>query len=92
MDATAAHATAVRPRGLAPLWVCAAVTFLVLSLAIGVLTGPIDLGIGRVLGSIGARLHVPGVSSSLSPTEESILWEIRMPRSEERRVGKECRL
>ena len=80
MDATAAHATAVRPRGLAPLWVCAAVTFLLVSLAIGVLTGPIDLGIGRVFGSIGARLHVPGVSSSLSPTEESILWEIRMPR------------
>jgi iron complex transport system permease protein len=37
-------------------------------------------GIGRVLGSVGARLHLPGVTSPLSPTEESILWEIRMPR------------
>ena len=44
------------------------------------LVGPIDLGIGGVLSSVGERLHVPGVSSSLSATEESILWDIRMPR------------
>jgi len=80
MDVAAAHTTDVRPRGLAPLWVCAAAAFLVVALVIGVLVGPIDLGIGRVLGSIGARMHLPGVSSGLSPTEESILWEIRMPR------------
>ncbi|MBA3374968.1 MAG: FecCD family ABC transporter permease [Gaiellaceae bacterium] len=85
MTATAAHDSisqdaAVRPRGLGVLWTCAAVAFLVCALVIGVLVGPIDLGLGRVLSSIGARLHVPGVSSSLSATEESILWEIRMPR------------
>ena len=49
-------------------------------MTIGVLVGPIDLGLGPVLSSIGERLHVPGVSSSLSATEESILWDIRMPR------------
>jgi iron complex transport system permease protein len=80
VDVAAAHVTDVRPRGLAPLWAGAAVAFLVGAIVIGVLVGPIDLGFARVLGSIGARLHVPGVSSSLSPTEESILWEIRMPR------------
>jgi iron complex transport system permease protein len=84
MDAAAARsvssATAVRPRGLAPLWIGAAVAFLLLAVAVGVLVGPIELGIGRVLGSIGARLHVPGVSTPLSATEESILWDIRMPR------------
>jgi iron complex transport system permease protein len=85
VNATAAHDAVsqdagVRPRGLSALWTGAAVAFLVCAIAIGVLVGPIDLGIGRVLGSIGARLHVPGVSSSLSATEESILWEIRMPR------------
>jgi iron complex transport system permease protein len=44
------------------------------------LVGPIELGIGPVFSSIGERLHLPGVSSSLSATEESILWDIRMPR------------
>ena len=33
-----------------------------------------------MLESAGARLHLPGVSTSLSPTEEAILWEIRVPR------------
>jgi iron complex transport system permease protein len=56
------------------------VAFLVLALLIGVLVGPIDLGLGRVLASVGARLHVPGVRSSLSPTEDAILWDLRMPR------------
>ena len=70
----------VRARGLTPVCACSAVAFLVLSLAIGVLAGPIDLGIGAILESAAARLHVPGVSSPLSPTEEAILWEIRVPR------------
>jgi cobalamin transport system permease protein len=84
VDATAAEpispAAAVTPRGLAPIWACAAVAFLVVSMVIGVLVGPVDLGLGGVLSSIGERLRVPGVASSLSATEESILWEIRMPR------------
>jgi iron complex transport system permease protein len=85
MSATAARETystavVVRPRGLAPLWVVAALAVLAVAIVVGVMVGPVDLGVDRVLGSIGARLHVPGVSSSLTPTEESILWEIRMPR------------
>ena len=44
------------------------------------LAGPVDLGVGAVLESTAARLHVPGFSTSLSPTEEAILWEIRVPR------------
>lgn len=80
MTVTAAHGSDVRARGLSPLWACAAVTFLVSALVVGVLVGPVDLGIGRVLESAAARLHLPGASSSLSPTEEAILWEIRVPR------------
>jgi iron complex transport system permease protein len=79
-DVVAAPAASVRPRGLAPLGVLAAVTFLVVALLIGVLVGPIDLGIGRILASVAAHLRVPGVSSSLSPTENAILWQIRIPR------------
>jgi len=70
----------VRARGLTPLWACFAVAFLLCSLAIGVLAGPVDLGVGAVLESAAARLHVPGASTSLTPTEEAILWEIRVPR------------
>jgi iron complex transport system permease protein len=65
---------------MTPLWASAAVAFLVLSLVVGVLAGPIDLGVGDVLESIAARLHLPGFTSPLSPTEEAILWEIRVPR------------
>jgi len=80
MTIAAEQVTDVRARGLTPAWACFAVAFLVLSLAIGVLAGPIDLGVGAVLESAAARLHVPGASTSLTPTEEAILWEIRVPR------------
>jgi len=80
VDAAAVPTASVAPRGVAPRWLAAAVAFLVLSLVVGVLVGPIELGLGPVLSSVGDRLHVPGVSSSLSATEESILWDIRMPR------------
>jgi iron complex transport system permease protein len=80
MDAAAARTAAISPRGLAPFSVGAAAAFLALAVTVGVLVGPIDLGIGPVVSSVGERLHIPGVSSSLSATEESILWDIRMPR------------
>jgi iron complex transport system permease protein len=56
------------------------VVFLVLSVLVGVVAGPIDLGVGAILESAAARLHVPGATSQLSSTEEAILWEIRVPR------------
>ena len=80
MVAAAEHASDVRARGLSPLWASAAVAFLLFALVVGVLVGPIDLGIGGVLESTAAHLHLPGVSSPLSPTEEAILWQIRVPR------------
>jgi cobalamin transport system permease protein len=81
MASIAEHAaTDVRARGLSPVWACSAVAFLVVSLVIGVLAGPIHLGVGEVLESAGARLHIPGFSTPLSPTDEAILWQIRVPR------------
>jgi len=77
---TAAPATAVRARGLTPLWAGGAVAFLFVSVVAGVVVGPIDLGVGAILESAAAKLHVPGATSSLTPTEEAILWEIRVPR------------
>src|SRR5919198_5815911 len=78
--ATAAARVDVRARGVGPLWLCAAAAFLVGSFLLGVLVGPVHIGVGGVLGSMGGRLRLPGVSSSLSPTEDSILWDIRLPR------------
>jgi iron complex transport system permease protein len=80
MSATAATGSDVRARGLTPLWAGAAVAFLVLSVVVGVVVGPVDLGIGSVLESAAARLHVPGATTPLTETEEAILWEIRVPR------------
>jgi iron complex transport system permease protein len=80
VSVAAEPASEVRARGLSVLQACSAVAFLVTSLAVGVLAGPIDLGVGAVLESAAARLHVPGFTSPLSPTEEAILWEIRVPR------------
>jgi iron complex transport system permease protein len=80
VSVTVAQSTEVRARGLSPLWACAAVVFLLCSLVVGVLVGPVDLGLGGILESTAARLRVPGASSPLSATEEAILWEIRVPR------------
>lgn len=80
MSVVAEQVAEVRARGLSPLWACLAVGFLLLALAVGVLSGPVDLGLGAILQSGAAHLHLPGVASPLSPTEEAILWQIRVPR------------
>jgi iron complex transport system permease protein len=80
LSVTAVPSPDVRARGLSPLWAGAAVAFLLVAVVAGVLSGPVELGIGSVLESTAARLHVPGASSPLSATEEAILWEIRVPR------------
>jgi iron complex transport system permease protein len=77
---TAATARALRPGGLAPLWAVAAVIVLVVAVGAGVAFGPAHIAFGDVLQSIGAKLHVPGVSTPLTPTDSTILWELRMPR------------
>jgi iron complex transport system permease protein len=76
----AERVTEVRARGLTPLWACSAVAFLVVAVIVGVLAGPVHLGVGAVLESAAARLHLPGATTPLSPTEEAILWQIRVPR------------
>ena len=50
-----------------------AAAFLAVSLVLGVIAGPVDIGVGEVLRSFAAHLHVPGASSSLSPTDNAIL-------------------
>jgi iron complex transport system permease protein len=80
MEATAAQATEVRARGLGLVGACTAVAFLLAAVVAGVVVGPIGLGVGPVLESAAAKLGIPGAVSPLTPTEEAILWEIRVPR------------
>ena len=74
------RAEPVRARGLAPLWVCVSVAFLLVSLALGIVSGPVDIGVSQILRSLGEHLHVPGVTSTLTETEDAILWQLRVPR------------
>ncbi len=80
MEAAAAPARAVRVRGVTPRWALVAVAFLLLALLIGIVAGPVHIGVGDALRSVLAKLGVPGVDTPLSPTQESILWDLRVPR------------
>lgn len=79
MDAVAAPARAIRARGVPPVWAVAAAAFLLLSLVVGVVAGPVDIGAGDALRSLAHRLGLVS-ETPLGTAEESILWEIRVPR------------
>jgi iron complex transport system permease protein len=60
-------------------WMAAAAAFFVAALVTGALVGPADLAPGAIAQSVAAHLHL-GVHSSLSPTEDAIFWQLRLPR------------
>ncbi len=62
------------------LWLLAATGFLVVALLVGALVGPVHIGLVDALESMIARLPFVHMDSPLSPTQESILWDIRLPR------------
>ena len=62
----------------ARLWLPAALVFLVTALLAGVLVGPVHLGAVDVVRATFA--HVFGLHSPLSGADDSILWELRLPR------------
>jgi len=62
------------------LWILAGALFLVVSLVIGALVGPVHIGLGDAFESVLARIPFVPVHSPLSPTNEAILWDIRIPR------------
>ncbi|HZT15991.1 MAG TPA: iron ABC transporter permease [Gaiellaceae bacterium] len=81
MTAGALVAVRVRARRrLVSLWLPASIVFLTGAMLVGVLVGPASLGAGDVVRSLLAHAGVPGVRSHLSPVDETILWQIRMPR------------
>jgi cobalamin transport system permease protein len=62
------------------LWIVAAAAFLVAALLTGALVGPVHIGLGDAVQSIVARLPFVHLQTPLSPTQESIFWDIRLPR------------
>ena len=76
----AAAVRVARRRRTAPVWAVGSVLFLVGALLAGVLVGPAHLSVLDVVQSLAARAHVPGVTSPLSPVDNAILWDIRLPR------------
>jgi iron complex transport system permease protein len=74
-----AQVEAVRARGVSPGWAAAATCFLVVSLVVGVLVGPLDIGAGDAVRSLLTRLGLAD-ASPLGITEEAILWDLRIPR------------
>ncbi|MFL5981205.1 MAG: FecCD family ABC transporter permease [Gaiellaceae bacterium] len=62
----------------ARMWLPAALLFLAAALLAGVLVGPVDLGAVDVVRATFA--HVFGLHSPLSGAEDSILWDLRLPR------------
>jgi iron complex transport system permease protein len=61
-----------------PLWLMGAASFAACGLLVGALVGPVNLGVGGVLR--GTFAHVFGLHSPLSPTDDAILWQVRLPR------------
>jgi iron complex transport system permease protein len=62
------------------LWLAAAALFLVAAILTGALVGPVHIGLGGAIESVGARLPFVHAHSPLSPAQESIFWDIRLPR------------
>jgi cobalamin transport system permease protein len=80
VETAAARIQVVRARRLRPRWALAAVVFLLGSMLVGALVGPANLGARDVVASLLAHAGVPGVHTHLSSTDDTILWQIRLPR------------
>ena len=70
----------VLPRRVTIPGAFAATGAVVAALLAGVLVGPVDIGIVDIAKSALARVPFLDVTSPLSPTEEAIVWELRIPR------------
>src|SRR5262249_41947801 len=62
------------------LWLAGAAVFLAAALLTGALIGPVHIGLVEALESLGAKLPFLHIHTPLSPAQESILWDIRLPR------------
>lgn len=75
-----AAAEPLRPSRLPAPVLGAALATVAGCMLVATVVGPIDLGVGRVLHELVARLPFVGGASGMSEREAAILWQIRVPR------------
>jgi iron complex transport system permease protein len=81
VDAAGERRTVVTPATrLGPAWVGAAFAAVACALVGGVLVGPVEIPLDAIARSALARLPLLDVGTALPPTEEAIVWELRVPR------------
>ena len=78
--ATAAEARAPTIRRASARWLAGGVVFAAGACLVGALVGPVGLGAGDVLRALASRLPLLGIESPLEPTENAILFDLRLPR------------
>jgi len=66
--------------GVTPAWALAVAGFVAVAAVLGLALGPVNLGAGRVARELLSHVPFLGVESSLTETEDAILWELRAPR------------
>ncbi len=71
---------APRPSKLKRTWVVVALGSLGGALLLGILSGPVPLGLGATVGEVVDRVPFVEVSSGFSDQERAILWQLRVPR------------
>jgi cobalamin transport system permease protein len=71
---------AVRARGLPLLGVVAAILFLLGSMLLSLLHGPMSIGVGSIIDSVLAHLPFVHVRSPLDKEASGIVWLVRAPR------------
>jgi iron complex transport system permease protein len=69
-----------RPSGLRWYWLVGAVAALLGSAVTGLVVGAVDLAPARVLAALVDRLPLVTLDSGLTPVQESVLFELRLPR------------
>jgi cobalamin transport system permease protein len=80
MDDATASGTELRATRLHPGWMAAALACAGAAGLVGVLVGPVRLGLGPVLRELADRLPFVDVASGLSQRDAAILLELRVPR------------
>lgn len=69
-----------RVRALRVRWFVIAVVSLITATLLGILVGPVGLGTGQVLRRLVSVLPLVGDSSTLTPQQDAILMQLRLPR------------
>ncbi len=69
-----------RPSGLRWYWLLGAVAALLAAAVTGLVVGAVELAPARVLAALVDRLPFVAVESGLTPVQESVLFELRLPR------------